>query len=149
MKYSSFKTALFLCLFTAVAPSFINAQTVLVHTSVPSEQNSVNLKLYSQSAEAGIMDVLFSRGCIAFSDMSASNDSAVRDLALKTGSDYILKWSLIELGLKGQLLSTLKDNHSEMILVGETELDGMFTDPSELYSALGSRLCESLVGDRW
>jgi hypothetical protein len=127
----------------------LEAQTVLVHSASMSDKDDETIRIYSQSAEAGIMDVLFNRGCIAFSDMSEADESGTLSLALKTGADYVISWSLVEEGLRGSLVKADKSESLNAVFVDETDLEDLYKDPSELYAALGSKLCESLVGERW
>jgi hypothetical protein len=114
-----------------------------------SDSSDESLKLYSQSAEAGIMDVLFDLGCISFSVMTDTDESGVQNLAIKSGADYIISWKLVDSGLKGSLIKTQKKESLEVAAVEESELKETFKDSSALYSALGSKLCETLVKDRW
>ncbi|MDA3956429.1 hypothetical protein [Oceanispirochaeta sp.] len=149
MKTRSLEKYIILCLMFSLSLTALGAQTVLVHSDSLEEQGDENIRIYKQSAEAGILDVLFDRGCITFSDMSEVDESGILNLAKKTGADYIISWSIVDSGLRGNLVQTIKSESIEHVLVEETELEGRYNDPSELYSALGSRLCESLVGKRW
>jgi len=149
MKKSSLKVLFFICLAALSANSVLSAQTVLVHRAMKVEDPDENYKLYNQSAEAGIMDVLFDFGCIAFSETSQTDDAGVLNLAVKTGSEYILSWDLIDTGLEGRLVDASRNELIETVSVERSSLEAKYKDPSDLYTALGRSLCRSLVGDRW
>jgi len=142
---------LFLFLLAALpAGTAVFAQTVLVHRASVQNEPDENSKLYSQSAEAGIMDVLFDKGCIAFSEMSELDEPGIIRLAVRTGSDYILNWSLSGSLLRGSLTAASGDAPQTISAeVDRSDLKGEYKTPADLYAALGSALCTSLVGDRW
>ena len=145
MKPGVFKKEILILVLCFFALSSTWAQTVLVH-SPGTDGNDEILTLQSQSAESGIMNVLFDRGFIIFSDASDADEVKLRSQASKVGCEYILSWTLAEGGITGQLIS-LNGTSSSPSAVGESELEGLYSDTGELYVALGNRLCESLVGE--
>lgn len=144
MKHDSLKGFILLSIFILL-PAFLSAQTILVHSSGEKDLENDELRVYIQSVEAGIMDVLFNQGFIVFSDLSEMDMEEARKMAAKVGSDMLISWSLEPGGIKGTLLKLSQDKPLSLALVGENDLEGLYNDPSEMYSALGSRLCESLV----
>jgi len=149
MKKIFLKLFFLLCLTAVWATGLLNAQTVLVHGEPGSAEPDENRKLFNQSAEAGIMDVLFEKGFIVFSDLSETDESGIRNLAVKTGSDYIISWNLIDSGLKGSLVALSGNRSLGTATVVENDLKDVYRTPSDLYAAMGSTLCTSLVGDIW
>jgi hypothetical protein len=145
MKPGFFKREILILTLSLFMLSSSWAQTVLVH-SPGTDGEDENLTLQSQSAESGIMDVLFDRGFIIFSDSSDADEEGQRSMAAKVGCEYVLSWELSEGGVTGRLIN-LKGASSAPSAVGEGELDGLYSDAGELYAALGGRLCESLVGE--
>jgi len=148
MKIDFLKLFFLLCLTAVSATGVLSAQTVLVH-GAPGPEPDENWKLFNQSAEAAIMDVLFDKGCIAFSDMSEADESGIRKMAVKTGSDYILSWNMTDTEMTGSLVALPGGKPVGTATVVKGDLKGVYKTPADLYAALGSTLCKSLVGDIW
>lgn len=149
MKISSFKKTVLICLFTALFLVPASARTVLVHSPTLGDNPEEKLKQSSQSVEAGIMDVLFNNGCIVFSDNTEMSLEEIKDMSMKTESDFALDWKLEENGLKGRLIKI-----SDMTIVQESQImireyESLYPNHEELYTILGTRLCEMLVGELW
>lgn len=149
MKISSFKKTVLICLFTASILVPASARTVLVHSPTLGDSPEEELKLNSQSVEAGIMEVLFNNGCIVFSDNTEMTLEEIKVISEKTESDFALDWKLEESGLKGRLIKI-----SDMKVVQESqvsirEYENLYPNHETLYTILGTRLCEMLVGELW
>ncbi len=145
MKPGLLKRELLLLVLSLILLSSSWAQTVLVHSPGTDGEDEI-MTLQSQSAESGIMNVLFDRGFIIFSDTSDADEQGQLTMAGRVGCEYVLSWNLTGGGLTGRMISLNGDSSSPSV-VGESELDGLYTDAGELYTALGGRLCESLVGE--
>lgn len=149
MKTGSFKKTVLISLFSLLLLAPLSARTVLVHSPSLGENPLEELKQSTQSAEAGIMDVLFNRGCIVFSDSTDMDLEEIGTLSQKTNSDFVLDWKLEDSGLKGRLIKI-----SDMTIIQESrialsEYEELYSSSDELYGVLGTRLCEMLVGELW
>lgn len=149
MKKSYFKKTVLICIFSALILVPASARTVLVHSPSLGENPEEMLQLSIQSAEAGIMDVLFNKGCIVFSDSTEMDMEDIKSMSEKTDSDFALDWMYNESALKGRLIKI-----SDMTILGESEIsiseyETLYRNQGELYTILGTRLCEMLVGELW
>ncbi len=127
----------------------LSAQTILVHSPALGEETAEEVKMASQSAEAGIMDVLFNKGMIVFSDMSDQNSAGIKNISDKTDCEYIVDWKLSGSGLSGRLISSDDMSVLQESRISESDYDTRYKNREELYTILGTRLCEMLVGERW
>lgn len=149
MKKSSFKKTVMICVFSALILVPVSARTIFVHSPSLGDNPEEDLQQSSQSAEAGIMDVLFNNGCIVFSDNTEMNLEEIKSMSEKIGSDFVIDWMFDESSLKGRLIET-----SDMTILEESEIsiseyDNLYRNHEELYTMLGTRLCEMLVGELW
>jgi len=101
------------------------ALTVIVNT-VASEQTEPddNTGLYEQAVETGIMNVLFDRGHIVFSQTSAAGDEHLLGIARKTGADFIISWNLEDQGLSGRLIDTKSGKAGSLLTLEEGAVYG-------------------------
>jgi hypothetical protein len=149
MKKSSFKITVLICIFSALILVPVSARTVLVHSPSLGDNPEKELQQSSQAAEAGIMDVLFNRGCIVFSDNTEMDLEDMKSMSEKTDSDFAIDWMFNESGLTGRLIQV-----SDMTILEESEIsiseyENLYRNHEELYTMLGTRLCEMLVGELW
>ncbi|MBF9015709.1 MULTISPECIES: hypothetical protein [unclassified Oceanispirochaeta] len=149
MKTSSFKKTVLICIFSALILVPVSARTVLVHSPSPGENSEEEVKQSSQSAEAGIMDVLFNRGCIVFSDNTDMDLEGIKKMSVKTDSDFAIDWKLDESGLKGRLIKISDMTILEESQISVSDYENLYQNHEELYTVLGTRLCEMLVGELW
>lgn len=149
MKTSSFKKTVLICLFSILILVPASARTVLVHSPALGENPPEELKKSNQSAEAGIMDVLFNRGCIVFSDNTEMNLEEIKKISDKTDSDFAIDWKIEKEGLKGRLINTADMTIVKESQISVSEYENLYTGHEELYTILGTRLCEMLVGELW
>ncbi len=125
------------------------AQTVLVHSPALGDEPEQEIKLAMQSAEAGVIDALFNRGIIVFSDMSDTDRSGLQRIAGKIDCEYIVDWKLSTSGLTGRLISSVDMSVLQESRISEADYENRYKNQEELYTILGTRLCEMLIGDRW
>ncbi|MDC7232719.1 MAG: hypothetical protein PQJ58_05770 [Spirochaetales bacterium] len=149
MKIGFLKKAVLISLFSLSLLMPAAARTVLVHSPHLGEEPPQELKLSSQSAEAGIMDVLFNRGCIVFSDSTELDLKGLQMMSQKTDSDYAIDWVIEDYGLKGRLISTEDMTVLNESRISRSDFNTRYASIEELYTVLGTRLCEMLVGEQW
>lgn len=149
MKISSLKKTVLICIFSALILVPVSARTVLVHSPSLEENLEEEIKQSSHSAEAGIMEVLFNRGCIVFSDNTEMDLDEIISLSKKTDSDFVVDWMINDSGLKGRLIKVSDMTILEESEISSSEYSNLYRNHEELYTILGTRLCEMLVGELW
>ena len=127
----------------------LSAQTAIVNAlphTIDAEEGSTD---YTGDVDSGIMECLFDRGFIIFSQSTDDSDEVLLAMGRKTGADIVLSWSMTDTGLSASLLNCRSGEVTSSLSVSLKEFDYKYSDKHEMYLEMGVTLCEQLIPDDW
>ncbi len=123
-------------------------QTVMVNTwpLLSSENEGA---AYLNDVDSGIMDLLFEKGYIIFSQSSDDSEELLLASGRDTGADFVLSWKMEDRAVSGMLLDCRTGDIAHSGTISMDDLGNPVEDLHRMYAALGEELCEHLVPGNW
>jgi len=103
---------------------------------------------YMTDVDSGIMDYLFDRGFIIFSQSTEEPVEKLISVGKETGADIIINWSMDQSGLWGTLIDCRTGEQTPERIVPLEDFEDTYGNQHEMYAAMGVRLGEELLPDR-
>ena len=123
-------------------------QTVIVNT-VPAVTVGGQGAEYSEDVDSGIMDVLFDRGFIIFSQSTDDSRELLLSTARNTGADMVLTWKMEGEAVSGMLLDCKTGDVLRSVNLSVEDVDNPVENLHRTYVSLGEKLCDHLVPESW
>ncbi len=123
-------------------------QTVIVNT-VPAASAGEQEPDSSEAVDSGIMEVLFDRGYIIFSQSTDDSRETLLSTARNTGADIVLSWKMQDEAVSGMLLDCNTGDVVRSVDLSVEDLENPVENLHRKYVALGEKLCDHLIPENW